>query len=69
MSVTAKLDMPELIRRKIDELVQAGSVQEIRIAAHKQINFDLLKKIAIELEEYKTKRGIKINTELGEKKR
>jgi len=57
--------------KKIDDIMEKQSlVPEIRVAAHKDLNFDLIKKVSVELEKYRTSKKVaNIHIEVGEKQR
>jgi biopolymer transport protein ExbD len=53
----------------VNEILEGRTVPEVRIAAHRQVSYDLLKELHLELEDLKTKGKInKIHVEVGEKK-
>lgn len=55
--------------QKVEEILENQTIPEVRIAADKQVNFDLLKDLYVKLEKQKAKGKInKINVEVGEKK-
>jgi biopolymer transport protein ExbD len=55
--------------KKVDEILENQTIPEVRIAADKQVNFDLLKELYLKLEAHKAKGKInKINVEVGEAK-
>jgi biopolymer transport protein ExbD len=59
----------EQIIKKVDEICEKQTIPEIRLAAHRQLSFQLIKEMAVALEAYKAKgRVLTIHTELGEKK-
>ncbi len=59
----------EQAAKKVDEILESQNIPEVRIAADKQVNFDLLKELYLKLEGFKAKGKInKINVEVGEAK-
>ena len=55
--------------KKVEEILDKGKVREIRVAAHKSLDFALIKEMSAALEQYRTKGMVTvIHTELGEKK-
>jgi biopolymer transport protein ExbD len=55
--------------KKVEEVLENQTMPEVRIAAHKQVNFDLLKELALKLDKHKAKGKVNsIKIEVGEKK-
>ena len=63
------LNKDEVLRRIDDILAVQAPVPEIRVAAHRELSFDLVKEIAVALEKYKADQKVhSIRIEIGEKK-
>jgi biopolymer transport protein ExbD len=63
------LNKEQALKQVEEWLQQSNDIPEIRLAAHKDINFDLIKEMSLLLHEYKEKGKVRvIHVEVGEKR-
>jgi biopolymer transport protein ExbD len=68
-SAQRDMNQTDAMKRVREILEQSNDVPEIRLAAHKDINFDLIKEMSVLLEEFRKSGKVrKIHVEVGEKR-
>jgi biopolymer transport protein ExbD len=64
------LNQEQALKRVREILEKTNDIPEIRLAAHQQLSFELIRDMAVLLEEFKAKGKVRvIKTEVGERKR
>lgn len=64
------LTEPDTLKKIAEIMERQALVPVVRVSAHEKLNFDLIKKLSVELEQYKVKGKIgTIHVEVGEKKK